>query len=172
MLFLVVYDRKITSIASFKKRYNRLNTYPTLRFGSIGIATKNTMRFEFTYLLFFRKFIKKFLRTKKIFYNDRKVWMFLRPNHVISKKGKNSRMGKGKGAFIRWCSVLYGGSILIELYGFQYKHAQKFSKKLEKRLKVPLLVLLNKNAQSKEMSATLLGCKPTLLTFVDFFSKA
>jgi ribosomal protein L16/L10AE len=31
----------------------------------------------------------------------RKIWINLRPNHVLTRKSKNSRMGKGKGSFNR-----------------------------------------------------------------------
>lgn len=97
--------------------------------------------------------------------------MFLRPNYVITKKPKNARMGKGKGMFIRWCSILPGGFMLIELYGFQYKQVRKYAARLERRLKTPLIVLINPTAQLKENTIQLYGAIETPITFLDFKTK-
>lgn len=75
--------------------------------------------------------------------------MSMRPNIVLTKKSKNSRMGKGKGSFVRWCSLLRAGFILVEFYGFKVFHIKKYAKKLENRLKLPLIVIFSKTYQRK-----------------------
>lgn len=98
---MAVYDKKNPSIVLQKKRYFLMAKYPRLRFGDIGIATGGALRFEYIYFFYMRKFLKRTIKKKKIFFYKRKIWVFIRPNQVLTKKGKNSRMGKGKGSFIR-----------------------------------------------------------------------
>lgn len=98
---LVVYDKKFPSKTLLKKRYIKSTKLPILKFGQSGLAFKKNIRFEFVYFFFMRKFLKRFTKSKKRFFKFSKVWVFIRPNHVMTKKSKNSRMGKGKGTFIR-----------------------------------------------------------------------
>lgn len=78
---------------------------------------------------------KKKMRTK-----FRKIWMNLRPNHVLSRKSRNARMGKGKGSFERWCLKLRQGTTIIESIGLPKKILQRFvfwfNKKSVLKLKV------------------------------------
>jgi ribosomal protein L16/L10AE len=54
-----------------------------------------------------------------------KIWIFLKPNYPISKKSKNSRMGKGVGSFIRWVVKLNQGFIFIRTRNFNWKSLKK-----------------------------------------------
>lgn len=147
--FLVVYDKKYPNKILQKKRFFLKTKYPRLRFGNIGIVTAQPLRFEFIYLFFLRKFLKKTIKKKKNFFSERKIWFFIRPNQVLTKKGKNSRMGKGKGAFVRWCSLLPKGFIFLEFNNIATIKIIKYTKKLENKFKIKLSVIFLKNNFTK-----------------------
>lgn len=65
---------------------------------------------------------KKFNKFKLL-----QIWVFLKPNYPISKKSKNSRMGKGKGVFLRWVTKLNRGFILFEFRGINIYRLSKFN---------------------------------------------
>lgn len=85
----------------FKKRHNlKLKIFYKCKFKKI-IFFKKT---NFLELNFLKKKITKLLRLvkkKKII-----VYINLKKNHLLTKKSKNSRMGKGKGKFMRYISRL------------------------------------------------------------------
>ena len=60
-------------------------------------------RVEFKYVSFLKKLLKKLKRRglKKQKSTVYKLYISLTKNYCLSKKSKNSRMGKGKGSFIR-----------------------------------------------------------------------
>ena len=61
-------------------------------------------------MVFLKKKIKSFTKkNKKV-----KIWFFLEKNFPISRKDKNSRMGKGKGPFIRMVFRVKKKKILLE----------------------------------------------------------
>lgn len=80
--------------AIFKKRRIGSKKYS---FKNYSLYLKNTILVEL-YL------IKKLLFRLKRVYKKKKISLFinLNKNHIISKKPKNSRMGKGKGRFVRY----------------------------------------------------------------------
>ena len=138
-LYLVVFSKKLNNPTLLKKRYFKLNRYPNLYFGDAAVIVNTHVRFEFCYYFFLRKFLKKMVRKKKKFYTKKyKIWFSLRPNHILTKKAKNARMGKGKGAHIRWCSIIPKGCILLEFKGLSIIRLRKYTNKLEKKLKIPL----------------------------------
>ena len=60
-------------------------------------------------------------------------------------------MGKGKGKFIRWCSILPKGFTLVEFRNFNFQHIKKAKKKLESRIKIPLTtIIMSKNFFKKK----------------------
>ena len=88
-------------LKKFKKRQNSLNYFSFLKlnFGLFGLFFKKNCNFEFIYITFFKKFLKFF---KKSYINKiQKIWFLILKNYPISFKSKNSRMGKGKGDFLR-----------------------------------------------------------------------
>lgn len=155
--YLVVYDKKYPVKTLLKKRFQLLPKYPKLKFGENGLAFGKNIRFEFIYFLFIRKFLKKILKRKKGFYRNSKVWVFVRPNHVMTKKSKNSRMGKGKGAFVRWCSIIQKGFVFIEFENISVVRLKKYSLKLEKKFKVPLHLIIGTNLKIKNLQKNFLG---------------
>lgn len=51
----------------------------------------------------------------------------LKANFPISKKSKNSRMGKGKGSFVRWLIKLNQGVSIIEFKNINYYRVKKLN---------------------------------------------
>lgn len=99
---------------SFKKR-----TAPTLKvfklkYGNAAMFLLKTIRFEPVYFHLFRKWIKIYLNFKKYPFLKNRIWLNLHYNYPISKKSKNSRMGKGKGNFFRWTIRLPRNFVLLE----------------------------------------------------------
>jgi ribosomal protein L16/L10AE len=138
-IFLVVFNRKSILQRILKKRYFNKNKIPILKYGTIGLYLNSTFRFEYKYCLLFRKFFKKFSKHKKrrIATNIRKkTWLFIRPNYVLTRKSKNARMGKGKGNFKRWCTIVYPGRIFLEHSNVSNVLYKRFVKKMNNKLKL------------------------------------
>lgn len=113
---------------SFKKRYikRQKNTY--LRFGNIGLVSFSNFRFEFIYFRFLKKWFKSTNSIRYNKFNKQKLWLLLSLNYPITKKSKNSRMGKGKGGFLRWAFLVFKKSIIIEFYGLNLFRLKKIVK--------------------------------------------
>lgn len=87
----------------FKKRYekksllfkNKYNTYNKITY-SVYIYPEKNLILSRSYISFFRKYFRKFLKKKKT-----KLFFKLQLNYNISVKNKNSRMGKGVGSIKR-----------------------------------------------------------------------
>jgi ribosomal protein L16/L10AE len=94
---------KISSIeqVSFKRRNKRYIKKIKLIYGNSGFIVLKTVQFEYAYFYLIRRFLKYFFKFKYSLDNYFKVWVFLKANFPVSKKSKNSRMGKGKGSFVR-----------------------------------------------------------------------
>lgn len=107
---------KLTSMeqVSFKGRNLRKIKKIKLNFGNIGFVSLKTIQFEYAYFYLIRKFLKYFFKFKYAIGNYFKIWVFLKGNFPISRKSKNSRMGKGKGSFVRWIIKLNQGHTLME----------------------------------------------------------
>ena len=54
-----------------------------------------------------------------------KLWIRIFPDHPITKKPAESRMGKGKGEPEGWVSVIRRGMILFELAGVPEEYARE-----------------------------------------------
>jgi len=114
-------NSKTTLITSQKKRFFFLKKNKVqLSKGFSGFFFWNSISFECVYLKLLRRKIKKNLKKKKKKYLSRKVWLNLKPNYPISKKSKNSRMGKGKGSFLRWVVLIKPMHCFIEFSGFNF----------------------------------------------------
>ena len=110
-----------------------------LTWGDSGIFFYQQGRFEYTYYIFLKKFLKKILKKGSYTFGTRKYWIFIRPNMVLSKKSKNSRMGKGKGGFVRRAFKSRIFSPLIEFMGVDYRKVLKFKHFLQTKINVKLL---------------------------------
>jgi len=73
----------------------------------------------------------------------RRIWLNLKPNHIFTRKSKNSRMGKGKGSFNRWCLKLRRGVTILESIGLPKKLLLNFVTFFNKKSKLKLHVVEN-----------------------------
>lgn len=125
-------SRKLLSPKDFK-----------LKWGSCGIFFYQQGRFEYAYYVFLKKILKKILKKATYNYETRKYWIFIQPNISLSKKSKNSRMGKGKGATIRRAFRSQIFSPLIEFIGVHPKIILKIKEYLVFKTRVNLTWVYN-----------------------------
>lgn len=97
----------------YKKDYNVFLTH-----GNSGFFFFHMIKFECVYLKFLRRRLKLLLKRRKKNFLSRKIWINLKFNYPLSKKSKNSRMGKGKGSFLRWVIIIYPMNFFLEFIGF------------------------------------------------------
>lgn len=116
------------------------------KFGDSALIAGQQCNFETRYFHFVKKFFKKI--SKKIMgyrYNfRRKCWIPIFPNFPLTKKSKNSRMGKGKGFFVRWIVRLQAGNKILET-----KHVSSYRLVclrclLQKHLGIKILLFFSK----------------------------
>jgi len=121
---------KLTSIeqVSFKNRNKYKLKKIKLNYGNIGLAVFKNVQFEFVYFYIIKKFLKFFFKFKYTTANYSKIWVILKANFPVSRKSKNSRMGKGKGSFVRWLIKLNQGSTFIEFKNINYFRIKKMNK--------------------------------------------
>lgn len=135
---MVVSDnKKIQKNRFFKNpKKNKLN------FGDFGIACKNEGRLELIHISNIKKKVKTFIRKKKseIDIIREKIWYFGRPNFLIQKKSKNSRMGKGKGSIERKVIRVRRNFILLEFKGIPLLKIKNFVKYINKLLSVKFYI--------------------------------
>lgn len=142
--FMIVFTRKYPIQRMLKKRTFKRNKLPTLRFGTVGLYCLHTFRFEYRYCLFLRKFFKKMFKRRKRKIRTllkKKTWLFIRPNYTLTHKSKNARMGKGKGNFKRWCTIIYPGRVFIEHVNVSPKTYAKYASKIKNKLKIDLRII-------------------------------
>ena len=101
-----------------------------LRLGTSGLFFRKNIIFEWVYLRFLKPLIKKILKVKHSRRKTKKAWIQLKSNFPVSKKSKNSRMGKGKGSFFRWVIKLKKNTIFLELISISNFILAHFVKKI------------------------------------------
>jgi ribosomal protein L16/L10AE len=107
------YSKNPSQLKSFKKRTNNGYMFRYLRYGNTGVFFSKNNRIENIYLFDLKKKFKFFLVKQKKGFNKR-LWIFIQRNYPISKKSKNSRMGKGVGKFLRLCTRVKKNSTFLE----------------------------------------------------------
>lgn len=114
------FSKSKTQVNTFQKLrfFYPVKVNPVLKVGNCGFFFWGNLRFEFVYLKLLRRRFKITLKKKKKTSLNRKIWLNLKSNYPISKKPKNSRMGKGKGSFFRWSIRLKPMVCFMEFYGF------------------------------------------------------
>ena len=135
---------KLTSMeqVSFKNRNRYKLKKIKLNYGNIGLVVFKNVQFEFIYFYIIKKFLKYFFKFKYSNTNFFKIWVILKANFPISRKSKNSRMGKGKGSFIRWLIKLNQGSTIIEFKNINYFRIKKLNKYWNKLLNFNTHILI------------------------------
>lgn len=129
MVLVANEERKIQ-----KNRFFRKPKKPKINFGDAGLITIKEGRIELIQLTVLKKLVKSFIKKKKsnIDIIREKIWYFGRPNFLIQKKSKNSRMGKGKGLIERKVIRIRRGVVLFEFLGVHPLKLKKFSNKINK----------------------------------------
>lgn len=118
------FDKKSFKAVSFKKRYKTGYDFSKLKYGSIGLKFLKNYNIEYIYLFELKKKLKFFLNLRKKILN-KNLWIFLQGNAPISKKSKNSRMGKGKGSLLRMSCRVKKNTIFMEFLNLNYIILQK-----------------------------------------------
>ncbi len=138
---MIVFTRKHVINQNLKKRFFKKNKLSKLRFGTIGLYCLHSFRFEYRYCLFLRKFFKRLRRKHKRKVHTqqrRRTWLFIRPNLILTHKSKNARMGKGKGNFKRWCTIVHPGRVFIEHLNIIPQIYKRYLYKIKVKLKLQL----------------------------------
>lgn len=78
------------------------------------LISKKNINIEVYFFFFLKKVLKNFLKKNNSLLNIFFFWITLKLNFPMSKKSKNSRMGKGKGSFLRWVLRVGANSILLK----------------------------------------------------------
>lgn len=107
------FNKKSFKAISFKKRCKPGYDFSKLRYGNIGLKFLKSYNIEYIYLFELKRKLKFFLTLRKKIFNNN-LWMFLQGNLPVSKKSKNSRMGKGKGSFLRLSCRVNKNMIFME----------------------------------------------------------
>lgn len=130
---------------SFKLRNYKKTIKSRFIFGNSMIVLQKNSRFESIYFELFRKFIKNIIKKKNIKSLRKNYWIFLKMNTPLTKKSKNSRMGKGKGALYRWLVRLPKYYKLIEFKNINYFRLFYLTKKWSKKIHIPLAFISKAN---------------------------
>jgi len=165
---MIVFTRKYPLQRLLKKRTFKMNKKPKLKYGTSGIYCLHTFRFEYRYCLFLRKMFKRLFsrrRRKIATCQKRKTWLFIRPNYTLTHKSKNARMGKGKGNFKRWCTIVYPGRTFIEHLNVNPRVYINFMNKINIKLKIQLKILHQSNSTIKRYNIN-----NGLIDFTDTFT--
>ena len=142
---------------SFKQRYPKPLKKPKLTYGDTVIFFSKESNFELIFYKLILKFLKKNLTFKKKLnklYFKKSGWLPLRPNIPLTKKAKNSRMGKGKGGFIRWVIRCKIGNTLIETKNISSYRLKKLIFFLKKKTNFQLNFFKKKNKYLKVSSSS------------------
>nr|YP_010411967.1 ribosomal protein L16 [Tetrahymena rostrata]QBI37937.1 ribosomal protein L16 [Tetrahymena rostrata]URP31127.1 ribosomal protein L16 [Tetrahymena rostrata] len=134
-----------TKQVSFKRRGYRKTIKTIFHFGNSLISLYKNARFEAIYYELFRKFIKNIIRKKNAKHIKKNYWIFMRMNTPLTKKSKNSRMGKGKGTLYRWLVRLPRGYKIIEFKNTNYVRLNVLTKKWSKKIGLPLAFITKVN---------------------------
>lgn len=141
---MVVFDTSLNNIKVQKNRSYKISKKPKLLVGEYGFVASNESKMELIHLTFLKKCLRIFNLKKKSNKNNLKnlkIWISLLPNGTISRKSKNSRMGKGKGMFERWVFKFQQGSTLVEFLGISRYRLVKTIIYLNKKFKLRLKLI-------------------------------
>jgi len=121
----------------FKSRLLRNNVKPLyLRLGESGFFSLKMQRFEFVYMRFFKKLIRRRYLKKRMRFRVCRFWLFLRPNCILSCKSTNSRMGAGVGALVRVAIKLKSYTSFVEFQNYSSLFLRRIHE--QTRFRIPL----------------------------------
>lgn len=105
--------------------------------GIYGIQVLKGIRLTLHQLETIRRQISKYLK------KSHKYWFRIIPDIPISKKPKEIRMGKGKGAIAFWALRLKAGSTFLEFSFVSKYKAKLIYNDINKRLPIPCVLIIN-----------------------------
>ena len=129
-----------------KNRVNYKNNPLRIPDRGIILFSLSNRRFETIYFLFIKKWFRKQLRKKKLF-NKLSCYYPLLTNYNLTKKKKNSRMGKGNGSFLRKCIMIKKRQPILLISGIPLQSILKFRNYFLKYLNFKIGFTHNYNTQ-------------------------
>lgn len=130
-----------TPVSQKKRFILKRQGYGFIFFGSAAFFFLHQAQFEFVYLRLVRRRLRIMLKKKGNRYKNRRIWLNLKANFPISKKAKNSRMGKGKGAFVRWVAIIAPFSVFFSFFGVSFYLLKKLIRRLNYLFKSRLFLV-------------------------------
>lgn len=130
--------RRVKTNVKQKSRKVKIHSKKNLVFGTCGIILLRQLYLENIHYKFIRLMLRKRRRGKKrrFRFGYQRYWVRCGKNIFFSKKSKNSRMGSGKGNFVRKATRVGVSKTLLE---FKYRrHGSLFGllKALRHRIKI------------------------------------
>lgn len=127
---------------TIKKRKNtQFYKFKKLSWGTFGLASKQTLRFELYYLIFFKKFlVRRYLKIRTD-YPRLKYWILIRPNTILSQVSINSRMGSGVGLPVRLAQKINAGQTFLEFKYFSIFLVKQWTTWLRFKVKFPYFII-------------------------------
>lgn len=138
------FNKKSFKAVSFKKRYRLGYDFSKLKYGNVGLKFLKEYNIEYIYLFELKKKLKFFLTLRKKIFNNN-LWIFLQGNLPVSKKSKNSRMGKGKGSFLRLSCRVKKNMIFMEFLNLNYIILNKITNYFKKKNNLHLKIIKKDN---------------------------
>lgn len=130
---------------SFKIRNNKLKKKFKFLLGDSAIIILKNSNLDYVYFFIFKKLIKKLYKIKNYKNLKKRIWIYLMMNIPITKKSKNSRMGKGKGLLMRWTCRVSSNCKLFEFYKINFNILNNYTKLWSKKINLPLTLISKKN---------------------------
>jgi len=121
---------KLTNLSQKKRKLKKIISLPYPEKGTAVFFFFNAIKFECVYLKFLKRKIRKLIIRRKKRYRGRKLWINLKSNYPLTKKSKNSRMGKGKGMFLRWVVTIRPSIPFAEFLGYSFRFLIRLKKSL------------------------------------------
>lgn len=90
-----------------------------VNFGEFGLQTLDRAHLSSKQIEAARRTITRFIK------RSGKLWIRIFPDHAITARPAETRMGKGKGAPVSWAAIVKPGHILFELGGIDRAVAQE-----------------------------------------------
>lgn len=110
----------------------------TLHYGEWGLTATTPGTLSAKQIEAARRIISKHIK------NIGKMWVKIFPDHSISRKAKDSRMGSGKGTLFKWVYVVSPGNILFEITSIPEKTMSTICKLVKCRLPIPIKIIYKK----------------------------
>jgi len=133
MVFKTKYPGSFKKQHKFRKKTNQFKQTGASKGhrGSYSVYLKSNYILPNNFVVYLRKYYKKFFKKKKIRFNFK-----IKVNYTLSSKNKNSRMGKGVGSLNRYAFLKKNTSVIFEVYNINYVRLQLLLNIIYKRFGV------------------------------------